>query len=54
MAGQLRAIVGLRLTITRLEGKVKMSQNRDAADRAGVSAGLSARDAEVADLVRRR
>jgi transcriptional regulator len=39
---QLRGIVGLRLPITRIEGKRKMSQNRSAADRAGVAAGLAA------------
>ena len=39
---QLRGIVGLRLPITRLEGKRKMSQNRSAEDRAGVAAGLGA------------
>lgn len=39
---QLKGIVGLRLPITRLEGKRKMSQNRSAADRAGVAAGLAA------------
>jgi transcriptional regulator len=32
----LRAIVGFELTIESLEGKYKLSQNRDAADRAGV------------------
>ncbi|PHK94863.1 transcriptional regulator [Pseudoroseomonas rhizosphaerae] len=41
---QLRGIVGLRLPIARLEGKRKMSQNRAAADRAGVAAGLAASD----------
>lgn len=41
---QLKGIVGLRLPVARLEGKTKMSQNRSAADRAGVSAGLSASD----------
>jgi transcriptional regulator len=41
---QLRGIVGLRMPITRLEGKRKMSQNRNAADRAGVAAGLAASD----------
>ncbi|WP_336066685.1 FMN-binding negative transcriptional regulator [Nitratireductor rhodophyticola] len=40
--GQLRGIVGLRFPITNLEGKRKMSQNRSAADRAGVAAGLAA------------
>jgi transcriptional regulator len=39
---QLKGIVGLRLPITRLEGKRKMSQNRSAEDRAGVAAGLAA------------
>jgi transcriptional regulator len=38
--GLLRAIVGFELTITKLEGKWKLSQNRDAADRAGVRNGL--------------
>ena len=37
---QLRAIVGVRLEITALTGKWKMSQNRSPADRAGVVAGL--------------
>jgi transcriptional regulator len=40
----LRGIVGLRMPITRLEGKRKMSQNRNAEDRAGVAAGLAASD----------
>lgn len=39
---QLKGIVGLRIPITRLDAKRKMSQNRNAADRAGVIAGLSA------------
>ncbi len=42
IAAQLRGIVGLRLPITCLAGKRKMSQNRNAADRAGVAAGLAA------------
>ncbi|HWA44545.1 MAG TPA: FMN-binding negative transcriptional regulator [Hypericibacter adhaerens] len=41
---QLRAIVGIRMPIGRLEGKLKMSQNRSAADRAGVVQGLAASD----------
>lgn len=36
----LRAIVGFELAVTNLEGKWKLSQNRDAADRAGVKNGL--------------
>ena len=38
---QLKGIVGLRLVISRIEGKVKMSQNRSEADRRGVAEGLS-------------
>jgi transcriptional regulator len=41
---QLKGIVGLRLPIARIEGKVKMSQNRPAADRTGVAAGLAESD----------
>jgi transcriptional regulator len=39
---QLKGIVGVRLPISRIEGKRKMSQNRNEADRAGVAAGLNA------------
>lgn len=38
--GQLRGIVGLELTVTRVEGKAKLSQNRSQADREGVVEGL--------------
>ncbi len=55
IAMQLRAIVGVELTITRLVGKWKMSQNRVPTDRAGVVAGLqaqgSAQSLAVAALV---
>ena len=37
-----RAIVGIELTLTALTGKWKVSQNRPAADRAGVAGGLRA------------
>lgn len=37
---QLRAIVGIELAVTRMEGKWKMSQNRSEGDRDGVVAGL--------------
>jgi transcriptional regulator len=54
----LRGIVGFRFEITRLEGKWKMSQNRDTQDRVGVIEGLKARaagdDLEIADAVTRR
>jgi len=42
LAGQLRAIVGVELLITRIEAKAKLSQNRPAADVDGVVAGLTA------------
>ena len=55
IAAQLRGIVGLRMPITRIEGKRKMSQNRNAVDRAGVAAGLAASarpsDRSVAPLI---
>jgi len=38
----LAAIVGVELQVTRVEAAAKLSQNRNAADRAGVIAGLSA------------
>jgi transcriptional regulator len=43
VAGQLRAIVGLELRITRIEAKAKLSQNRPEADVEGVVAGLDSR-----------
>ena len=52
--GQLRAIVGLELQITRIEAKAKLSQNRSPADVEGVIAGLRERgDLEAADAVER-
>lgn len=39
----LGAIVGIEIPISRIEGKWKVSQNRSAADRAGVAAGLAER-----------
>jgi len=51
----LRGIVGFHFEITRLQGKWKMSQNREDRDRAGVAQGLKGRggadDLEVADLI---
>ena len=55
---QLKAIVGVELTITRLEGKWKMSQNRPHADIDGVVRGLGespeASDRAVSDIVAAR
>jgi transcriptional regulator len=51
----LRGIVGFRFAITRLEGKWKMSQNRELQDQAGVVQGLRTRgsgdDLEIAQFV---
>lgn len=51
----LRAIVGLEISIDRIKGKFKLSQNHPDANRAGVHAGLGERagrgDAELADLM---
>ena len=53
---RLRAIVGFEVEITRLEGKLKLGQNRSSADRAGGIAGLleqgDAVGIEVARLMR--
>ncbi len=48
---QLRGIVGLRLPITRLDGKRKLSQNRTAEDRAGVITGLGGSESPVDRVV---
>ncbi|MGY2262068.1 FMN-binding negative transcriptional regulator [Pseudomonas sp. SDO55104_S430] len=54
--GMLKAIVGFALPIQRLEGKRKLSQNRNAADIAGVREGLAAssdaQDQALAHLMR--
>ena len=50
------AIVGFEIAVDRLEGKVKLSQNRSAEDRRGVVAALEAQMSEdsraVAALMR--
>ncbi|WP_116453153.1 FMN-binding negative transcriptional regulator [Blastococcus litoris] len=52
---QLAAIVGIEVAIERVEGKAKLSQNRDDADFAGVIAGLrregAGREHQVADAM---
>lgn len=56
LAGMTRGIVAFELPIARLEGKLKMSQNKTAADRAGAAAALAASEdpleREVAELMR--
>jgi len=50
------AIVGFEIAVDRLEGKIKLSQNRSAEDRRGVVAALEAQMSEdsraVAALMR--
>lgn len=58
IAQQMKAIIGIEIPITRLEGKFKLSQNRPPADRAGVLRGCADPDdphhnPAVADLLRR-
>ncbi|MBO0919212.1 FMN-binding negative transcriptional regulator [Cellulomonas sp. zg-ZUI222] len=48
---QLRAIVGIELLVERVEAKAKLSQNRSAADHAGVVAGLATQDDAQASAV---
>jgi transcriptional regulator len=51
MNAMIHGIVGIELTVSRLEGKFKLSQNRPAADRPRIIAALGARgDAEAAAL----
>src|SRR5262245_26390554 len=48
---QLGAIVGIEIPVRRLEGKWKVSQNRDEGDRSGVVAGLREGDDAAARLM---
>lgn len=48
---QLRAVVGIEVRVERVEAKAKLSQNRSAADHAGVVDGLSAHEAPQASAV---
>ena len=53
--GLLRAIVGVEIEITRIEGKWKLSQNQSRDDQLGIAKGLRARggddDRQLADLI---
>ncbi len=53
---QLKSIVGFEMTISRMDGKWKMSQNRPEADREGVIRGLAERnemrDAQISEGMR--
>lgn len=50
----LRAIVGIRIPVTRLEGKWKLSQNRSTPDRQGVGAGLRREAGAAGEAMARR
>lgn len=51
IAAQMRGIVGLEIAIERMEGKLKLSQNRSATDRAGVREGWIAEGEPLARLM---
>lgn len=52
VALQLKAIVGISVSVDRVEAKQKLSANRDEADRAGVVRGLSATDGAPSRMTR--
>lgn len=58
LAGLSKAVIGIEIPIARLEGKWKMSQNREARDAQGVATGLAgsaaAHERHVARLVAER
>jgi len=58
LTGMLKGIIGLDITVTRLEGKFKLSQNRPAVDRPRIIAALQRRSDDdalgVAALMRER
>ena len=49
--GMTRAIVGLRMTVQKLEGSWKLNQHKNEADRMGVMSGLSAEPDQQANSV---
>ena len=54
IAAQLKGIVGLVLTITKLEGKAKLSQNKSLADREGVITGSAEENPALSAAVKRK
>lgn len=54
IGGQLKAIVGIELTITSVQGKAKMSQNQPERNRDGVVAGLRDSDSPTDHAVAER
>ena len=53
IASQLKGIVGVRIEVRALEGKWKMSQNRNDADKAGVKVGLATSEDPMENQVSR-
>ena len=54
ISSMVRAIVGIEIELTALRGKWKLSQNRSAEDRQGVSAGLRQEGASSGDVLAAR
>lgn len=48
---QLKAIIGIEIAVTRIEGKWKVSQNRPEADRAGVVQALEAKGDDASSVM---
>lgn len=53
IAAQLKGIVGIVLHVTRLEGKVKLSQNKSMADRTGAIEGAAQENPALAEAMRK-
>ncbi len=51
IASQLKGIIGVRMPISRIDGKRKMSQNRSPLDRAGFAKGLAESDRPMDQVV---
>lgn len=54
LSAMVGAVIGIEITVERLEGKAKLSQNRPAADREGVVRGLRADGAPGAEAMAAR
>jgi transcriptional regulator len=53
IAAQLKGIIGIVLHVTKLEGKVKLSQNKSLADRMGVTEGAAQENPALAAAMRK-
>ncbi len=54
VASQLKGIIGMRMPVSRIQGKRKMSQNRSEEDRMGVASGLAGSDRPTDQVVATR